>query len=69
MNEKILANELKNWFILKTSDKNKWNRNFVGIVIKSNLKKLGNWKNAPRGNPAKGLRVAKENKLKKECNW
>lgn len=69
MNDKILANELQKWFNLHFSDKNKWNRNFVGIVIKSNLKKLNNWKNAPRGNPAKGLRIAQENKSKKECNW
>lgn len=69
MNDKILANELQKWFNLKNFDKNKWNRNCVGIVIKSNLKKSNNWKNAPRGNPAKGLRVAKENKMKKECNW
>ena len=69
MNEKILANEIKKWFNLRAFDKNKWNRNFVGIVIKFNLKKSKNWKNAPRGNPSKGGRIAKENKLKKECNW
>ncbi len=69
MNEKILANEVKNWFNERAGDKNKWNRNLVGQTIKNCLKNLGNWKNAPRGNPAKGKRVALENKMKRECNW
>jgi hypothetical protein len=62
MNESDLAKEIENWFKNNSNNPNKWNRSPVGIVIKQSLNSLNNWKNAPRGNPAKGYRKAMENK-------
>ena len=67
-NDSELAAELENWFKNNADNPNKWNRNKVGQIIKSYLIGSGNWKNAARGNPAKGRRIALENKAKR-VNW
>lgn len=62
MDEETLSKELNNWF--KTTNTNKihfWNRNPVGKVLKDNLIKIEHWKNARRGNPAKGWRERGKN--------
>ena len=56
MNEKILIEEVKKWFNLQSNNKNKWCRNSFGVFLKNELNKLGNWKNAKRGNTRKAKR-------------
>lgn len=62
MSDKELAKELENWFKNNTNNPNKWNRSAVGIIIKQTLNNLNNWRNAPRGNPAKGYAEAMKRK-------
>jgi hypothetical protein len=60
MNDKELAKELENWFKNNINNPNKWNRGAVGPIIKQTLNNLNNWRNAPRGNPAKGYEEARK---------
>ncbi len=49
MNDKELAKEIQKWFNNTNQlDKNFWNRNPVGIILKTNLKDWKHWKNKPR---------------------
>lgn len=67
MNEKELSIELNNWFKSNSIyDTHVWCRNPVGIILKKQLKSLGNWKNKERGNPSKGGRKRKYLKEVKE---
>ena len=56
MNEENLIKEVKKWFDLHSNDRNKWCVSFFGIFLKNELEKLGNWKNAKRGNSEKAYR-------------
>lgn len=60
-----LAAALLIWFRTIPRNGNEW-RSPVGKVIKQELDKSNNWRNAPRGNPRKGLRVARERKARRE---
>lgn len=66
MKNKDLAAALQQWFNDNLTRQNKWSDNEVGILIKETLNSIGNWKNAPRGNPSKGLKIKRENQFKKE---
>lgn len=61
MTDKELSIELEKWLINHLHCENKWNRP-VGKVLVKYLNKTGNWKNAPRGNPAKGWAMRNKNK-------
>ncbi len=60
MKQKDLAIELLKWFNNPKDNQNKWSSP-VGKIIKNQLQKTGNWKNAPRGNPRLGYQVKMEN--------
>ncbi len=64
MQDKELSILIQNWFNKDIS--NKWSDSAVGRTIKDNLKSLGNWKNAPRGNPRKAKRLSDRAKYEKE---
>lgn len=61
MNHKDVARRLQEWFTL-VSALPVWVRvkSPVWVVMRDNLRVLGNWRNAPRGDPAKGFKVMKE---------
>jgi len=61
-----LAVEIDLWFEKNKNNKNLWNNNEIGKTIKRSVTKKGNWKNAPRGNPAAGYQKALTNKTN---NW
>ena len=65
MNDIELATLIEDWFKSQITNKHKWARTQTGKVIKSNIQKLNNWKNAPRGNPSKGGRISRQKKLEK----
>ena len=46
--------------------KNRWCETLTGKSIKIYLQSFGNWKNAPRGNPRLGGKIAYSNKIKKK---
>ena len=56
-----LYSELKKHLINHKEDKNFWNRDLIGVTIKNFCESRGNFRNSPRGNPAKGARVKREN--------
>jgi hypothetical protein len=53
---------LEDWFVKNRFNKNKWNNNEVGKIIKRYIMESNNWKNAPRGNPKRGGIKSSENK-------
>lgn len=61
MTEQELTKQIEIWFNNNSNNPNKWNRG-AGLAIKNNLISLGNWKNAPRGNPKAGYEKMMENK-------
>ena len=65
MNDKNLAELLYKWFSEHKDKHNKWCNTLVGQVIKSELMKIGNWKNKMRGNPRKGYQAKISNQLLK----
>ena len=67
MNDIELAEQVKNWFKSQINNKHKWARTETGKVIREEIKKLNNWKNAPRGNPVKGGRIARDKKMKSQA--
>jgi hypothetical protein len=52
-----LAKAVAEWFRVSSGNRRRWSNDEVGVVIREQLKVTGNWKNAPRGNPAKGMAV------------
>jgi hypothetical protein len=66
MSDTELAEAIKQWTKARWHDRNKWNRNPVGLAIRHAVESTGNWRNAPRGNPSKGRRVAMERKWQRE---
>ena len=58
MTDSELAAQLSKWFFRHANDAHRW-RNPVGAAIKDGASASGNWRNAPRGNPAKGFRAMK----------
>lgn len=70
MKYKEIAAGLRAWAVKNSSNRNKWSQNSLGITIKEIVKDLGNWKNAPRGNPRKGYIKMMENKNKQlNSDW
>lgn len=60
-----MARVLEEWFVLVEGMESKerseiWSRSAIGIVVRGRLRDLGYWKNLPRGNPAKGFKVSRE---------
>jgi len=62
INDKELARLVKNWLRLKGSRRDVYSCNVMGQTLKQELKRLGHWKNARRGDAAKGYK-AMQNKL------
>lgn len=54
MTRRGLAKKIDGWFSDTVGDPNRWRRDPVGRVIREELRRVGNWKNAPRGNPRAG---------------
>ena len=53
METENLTKLLESWFKENQFNKNRWNDNEIGLLLKQNLLDLGNWKNKARGNPQK----------------
>lgn len=62
MTDKELSIELEKWFNNNINYQNKWCLP-TGKILKKQLKSLGNWKNAPRGDPIKGYRERGKNNV------
>jgi hypothetical protein len=62
MTNKELAEALKEWFKHNQSNRNLWNDNILGITLRDEMEKRGNWQSKPRGNPRKGQRIMIANK-------
>ncbi len=69
MNEDELYNELKNWFDITPNKlkQNFWQNRIAGL-IRERLDKMGNFKNAPRGNSNKGFKKMQES-IAKRSGW
>ena len=63
-----LALEIEKWFKNNQFNRNKWNNNEVGKVLRACLEDCGNWKNKPRGNPRKGKEASDKAKRIK-ASW
>lgn len=63
-----LAIEIRNWFFKTGNDKNRWNRDPVGIVIREELERLGQWKYKPRHKPKKGVDPFGSSRIKRGSN-
>lgn len=57
--KKRLAAELEGWFFAR-SRHSRWARDPVAVVIRREVDRLGNWRNAARGNPELGYRRQQE---------
>ena len=54
--DRLIIIGLREWWGRHSQSKNKW-RTPVGRQIRVIVEFAGNWRNAPRGNPAKGFRM------------
>lgn len=61
-----LALELQKFLSKNRNNKYIWSKTKTGRILKNEINKRGNWKNAPRGDPRKGQRIMRENKEKSE---
>jgi hypothetical protein len=61
-----LSIHLKRWFTNRPKDKNVWNRNKVGRVLKEELTRMKHWKGKTRGDPRKGWDMKEESRLRSD---
>ena len=59
-NKQKLAEAIRRWGTQAAYDPNRWHRDPIGQAIRDVVSSLGNWRNAPRGNPRKGQEAMRQ---------